>query len=93
MEGGHIFGLTAVMLGKLTIDKGRVEQSNFHDFPLMRIDQTPRMDIHLVRSGAEPGGVGEIGTAIIAPAYINALYAATGKRFRSYPVAAEELKA
>lgn len=93
MEGGHIFGLTAVMLGKLTIDKGRVEQSNFHDFPLMRIDQTPRIDVHLVRSGAEPGGVGEIGTAIIAPAYINALYAATGKRFRSYPVAVEELKA
>ncbi|WP_416757469.1 molybdopterin cofactor-binding domain-containing protein [Roseateles sp. So40a] len=93
MEGGHIFGLTAVMLGNLTIERGRVQQSNFHDFPLMRIDQTPRMDIHLVRSSAEPGGVGEIGTAIVAPAYINALYAATGKRFRSYPLTAEELKA
>ncbi|MDH0867524.1 molybdopterin cofactor-binding domain-containing protein [Mitsuaria sp. GD03876] len=93
MEGGHVFGLTAVMLGQLTIDQGRVQQSNFHDFPLMRIDQTPRMDIHLTRSLEEPGGVGEIGTAIAAPAYINALYAATGKRFRSYPVAAEELKA
>lgn len=93
MEGGHVFGLTAVMLGNLTIDQGRVQQSNFHDFPLMRIDQTPRMDIHLTRSLEDPGGVGEIGTAIVAPAYINALHAATGKRFRSYPVTAEELKA
>ncbi|OUM02610.1 xanthine dehydrogenase family protein molybdopterin-binding subunit [Variovorax sp. JS1663] len=93
MEGGHIFGLTAAMYGTVTIDKGQVQQSNFHNYQLLRIDQTPAIDVSLVRSGNDPGGVGEIGCAIVIPAYINALHAATGKRFRNYPVPVKELMA
>lgn len=93
MEGGHIFGLTAAMYGTVTIDKGQVQQSNFHNYQLLRIDQTPVIDVSIVPSSSDPGGVGEIGTAIVIPAYINALHAATGKRFRNYPVPTKELLA
>lgn len=92
MEGGQLFGLTAVMYGTLTFERGRVVQSNFHDYPILRMNESPPMDVHLIKSGGDPGGMGEIGTAVVAPAFINALYAATGKRFRSYPVSQERLK-
>lgn len=93
MEGGHIFGLTAGLYGTVTIEKGQVQQSNFHDYQLLRIDQTPAIDVNIISSTNDPGGIGEIGCAIVIPAYINALYAATGKRFRNYPVATKELQA
>lgn len=93
MEGGHIFGLTAAMYGTVTINNGQVQQSNFHNYQLLRIDQAPAIGVSIVPSTNDPGGVGEIGTAIVIPAYMNALYAATGKRFRNYPVATKELLA
>jgi len=92
MESGQVFGLTAVMHGTLTFERGRVVQSNFHDYPMLRINEMPVMDVHLIRTGGDPGGTGEIGTAIVAPAFVNAVFAATGKRFRTYPIPAERLK-
>lgn len=92
MEGGMVFGLTAVLYGTLSFEKGRVVQSNFHDYQMLRIHESPQMEVHLLQSRADPGGTGEIGTAIVAPAFINALHAATGKRFRTYPVPTESLK-
>lgn len=92
MQSGQVFGLTAAMHGPLTFDGGRVVQSNFHDYPLLRMNESPVMEVHLAQGGGEPGGMGEIGTAVVAPAYVNALFAATGKRFRSYPIAQERLK-
>ncbi len=92
MEGGHIFGLTAALYGKLTVEKGRVIQSNFHDYPMLRINEVPAMEIHVVNSPESPGGTGEIGTAVIAPALTNAVFAATGKRVRRLPLEAEIFK-
>jgi len=93
VQGGQVFGLTAALYGTLTLDKGRVQQSNFHDYQMLRMNEMPAMDVHLLEGSGEPGGMGEIGTSMVAPAFVNALFAATGKRFRSYPVPSEELKA
>jgi isoquinoline 1-oxidoreductase beta subunit len=86
LEGGLIFGLTAALYGEITIAKGRVEQSNFHDYRMMRIDEAPKIEVHIVPSGEAPGGIGEPGTSIAAPALANAIFAATGVRLRSLPV-------
>ena len=87
MESAIIFGLSAALYGKITIKDGRVEQSNFHDYPVVRMNETPQVEVHLVPSGEKPGGVGEPGTPPIAPAVCNALFALTGKRIRSLPIA------
>jgi isoquinoline 1-oxidoreductase beta subunit len=86
MEGAMVFGLSAALYGKITLKDGRVEQSNFHDYPLLRMNQMPRVEVHLVKSAEPPGGVGEPGTPPIAPAVANALFALTGKRIRSLPI-------
>ena len=93
LEGAVGFGLTAVLHGAITLREGRVQQSNFHDYQMLRMNEMPVMDVHLLKGSGEPGGMGEIGTSMVAPAFVNALFAATGKRFRSYPVPTEELKA
>jgi isoquinoline 1-oxidoreductase beta subunit len=87
MEGGIVFGLTAALKGHITIEKGRVKQSNFHDYQLLTMREMPAIDVHLVASTMEPGGVGEPGTPPIAPAVANAVFAATGKRVRTLPIA------
>lgn len=92
MQGGQVYGLTALLYGRITIDKGRVMQSNFHDYQALRINEMPAMDVHLVPSQADPGGTGEVGTIVVAPAVLNAVHAATGKRFRTYPLDADALK-
>ena len=61
LEGGLIFGLTAALYGEITIDKGRVQQSNFHDYRMLRIDQAPKIEVHVIKSGEAPGGIGETG--------------------------------
>ena len=61
LEGGLIFGLTAALYGDITIEKGRVQQSNFHDYRMLRIDQAPKIEVHVIKSGEEPGGIGETG--------------------------------
>jgi isoquinoline 1-oxidoreductase subunit beta len=86
LEGGLIFGLTAALYGEITIDKGRVQQSNFHDYRMLRIDQAPKIDIHVMKSGEAPGGIGETGVAAGPPALRNAIYAATGVALRRLPI-------
>jgi len=86
LEGGVMFGLSAALGNEITIANGRVQQSNFNNFPALRMSEAPRVEAHLVASGESPGGVGETGTACVAAALCNAIYAATGKRVRTLPV-------
>jgi isoquinoline 1-oxidoreductase subunit beta len=86
LEGGLIFGLTAALYGEITIDKGRVQQSNFNDYRMLRIDQAPKIEVHLIKSGEAPGGIGETGVTASAPALRNAIYAATGVALRRLPI-------
>jgi isoquinoline 1-oxidoreductase subunit beta len=86
LEGGLIFGLTAALYGEITIDKGRVQQSNFHDYRMLRIDQVPKIEVHVVKSGEPPGGIGETGVNAGPPALRNAIYAATGVALRRLPI-------
>jgi isoquinoline 1-oxidoreductase beta subunit len=86
LQGGLIFGLTAALYGEITIDKGRVQQSNFNDYRMLRIDQTPRIDVHVIKSGEAPGGIGETGATAGPPALRNAIYAATGVPLRRLPI-------
>jgi isoquinoline 1-oxidoreductase beta subunit len=86
MEGGLGFGLSAALHSAITLKDGVVEQSNFHDYPMLRINEMPKVEVHIVPSSAAPTGVGEPGTPVIAPAVANALAAATGKRLRTLPL-------
>ncbi len=86
MEGGIVFGLSAALWGQVTLDKGRVQQTNFGDYRVMRMSEAPVVEVVLVDSRDEPGGIGEPGTAGIAPALANAVFAATGKRVRRLPI-------
>jgi len=86
VEGGMIFGLTAALYGEITLEKGRVQQSNFHDYRMLRIDQVPKIDVHLVKSGEAPGGIGEAAVVGGPPALRNAIYAATGIALRRLPI-------
>ena len=86
MEGGAIFGLTAALYGEINFEKGRVEQGNFDTYRPMRINEAPVVETHLVKSTEAPGGIGEAGTSIVAPAVTNAIFAATGKRIRTLPI-------
>jgi isoquinoline 1-oxidoreductase beta subunit len=86
LEGGLIFGLTAALYGEITIDKGRVQQSNFNDYRMLRIDQVPKIDVHIIKSGEAPGGIGETGVTAGPPALRNAILAATGVALRRLPI-------
>jgi isoquinoline 1-oxidoreductase beta subunit len=86
MEGGMGFGLAAALYSELTFKDGKVEQSNFHDYPILRIDQMPEVEVYIVASAEPPTGVGEPATPVIAPAVANAVFAATGQRLRRLPL-------
>ncbi|HKA38709.1 MAG TPA: molybdopterin cofactor-binding domain-containing protein, partial [Burkholderiales bacterium] len=86
MESGIIFGLSGALYGEITIKDGRVEQTNFGDYRVMRFNEAPRINVHLVKSTEAPGGIGEPGTSCVMPALTNAIFAATGKRIRKLPV-------
>jgi len=91
MEGGIGFGLAAALHGAITFKDGQVEQSNFHDYPVLRMSEMPQVEVHIVPSSANPSGVGEPGVPPIAPAVANALFAATGKRLRQLPFQTKDL--
>ncbi|HUI59847.1 MAG TPA: xanthine dehydrogenase family protein molybdopterin-binding subunit [Steroidobacteraceae bacterium] len=86
LQGGLIFGLTAALYGEITIKGGRVEQSNFNDYRMLRIDQVPAIDVYLIDSAEAPGGIGETGVTAGPPALRNAIYAATGVALRRLPI-------
>ena len=86
MEGGIVFGVTGALFGEITIKGGRVEQHNFNDYRMLRINEAPVIEVHLVPSTETPGGVGEPGTSCVMPAVANAIFAATGTRIRKLPV-------
>jgi isoquinoline 1-oxidoreductase beta subunit len=88
LESGIIYGLTAALYGEITIDKGRVVEKNFGDYPMIRLADAPAIEVQIVASGARTGGAGEPGTPPTAAALANAVFAATGKRIRSLPCAA-----
>jgi len=91
MEGGIIFGLTAALKTEITLKDGRVEQGNFHDYQMVRMFESPEIEVHIVPSGANPTGVGEPGVPPVAPALTNAIFAATGKRVRRLPIRESDL--
>jgi isoquinoline 1-oxidoreductase beta subunit len=86
LQGGMVFGLTAALYGDISIKKGRVQQSNFHDYRMLRINEVPQIEVHIIKSGEPPGGIGEAGTTAAAAALGNALFAATGVRLRRLPI-------
>jgi isoquinoline 1-oxidoreductase beta subunit len=92
MEGGAVYALTAALYGQITIDRGRVQQTNFHTYPMLRIDEMPKVEVHILDSGEAPGGLGEPGVPTVAPAVCNAIFAATGKRIRRLPIDREQLR-
>jgi isoquinoline 1-oxidoreductase beta subunit len=89
MESGIGYGLSAALAGAITLKEGLVEQSNFHDYPILRIDQMPKVEVHIVPSAEKPTGVGEPATPVIAPALANAVATLTGKSYRSLPLSAQ----
>ncbi|MEO8367576.1 MAG: xanthine dehydrogenase family protein molybdopterin-binding subunit [Candidatus Solibacter sp.] len=91
MQSGIVFGLAAALKGGITIDKGRVQQSNFHQYDMLRIDEMPVVEVHIVNSQSASGGVGEASTPGIAPAVCNAIFKATGKRIRRLPIRPADL--
>jgi isoquinoline 1-oxidoreductase beta subunit len=92
VQSGVVFGATAALYGEITLKNGRVEQTNFDTYQMMRMSEVPPIDIHVVKSSAVPGGVGETGTSLIVPAIANAIFAATGKRLRKMPADSNILK-
>jgi isoquinoline 1-oxidoreductase beta subunit len=92
IQGGIIFGATAALYGEITLKNGRVQQSNFDTYQMLRIDDAPAVEVHIVKSSEPPGGMGEPGTSAIVPAIVNAVFAATGKRLRKMPVDSNLLK-
>ena len=87
VESAVIFGISGALWGEITFRNGRVEQSNFHDYRVLRMHETPRIDTHIVASAEAPGGMGEPGTSALMPALANAVFAATGQRIRKLPIA------
>ncbi len=92
IQGAIIFGITAALHGEITLKDGRVQQSNFHDYQMLRINEAPAIEVYIVQNSEPPGGMGEAGTSAIVPAVTNAIFAATGKRLRKLPVDTTALK-
>ncbi len=92
LQSGIIFGATAALYGEITLKDGRVEQTNFDTYQMIRMDEAPTIEVHVVKSSEPPGGMGETGTSGVVPAIANAIFAATGKRLRKMPVDANALK-
>lgn len=92
VEGAIVYGLTAALYGRISLKNGRVEQRNFNDYAMLRMNEMPKVEVHILPSTEAPGGIGEPGTPPAAPAVVNAIFAVTGKRLRSLPIDAAALK-
>jgi len=92
IQSGVMFGITAALYGEITVKNGRVEQSNFDNYQMLRMNEAPVVEVHIVQSSEPPGGMGEAGTSLIVPAVANAIFAATGKRLRKLPIDVLQLK-
>jgi isoquinoline 1-oxidoreductase beta subunit len=92
VQSAVIFGIGAALYGEITLKDGRVQQSNFHNHRVLRMNEAPAIEVHIVRNSESPGGMGEPGTSVIVPAVVNAVFAATGKRLRKLPIDAGALK-
>jgi len=92
VQSGIVFGVAAALYGEISLKNGRVEQTNFDTYQVLRMDEAPTIEVHIVPSTEQPGGMGECGTSCIVPAVANAIFAATGKRLRKMPVDAGVLK-
>ncbi|WP_461512698.1 molybdopterin cofactor-binding domain-containing protein [Rhizobium mongolense] len=92
IQSGIIYGLSAALYGRITVQNGAVVEGNFDDSPVLRIHETPKIEVHIVPSSEAPGGIGEVGTPGVAPSLFNAIFAATGKRLRSLPIDQNELR-
>jgi isoquinoline 1-oxidoreductase subunit beta len=86
IESGIVYGISAALWGEITLKNGRVDQSSFPNYRVLRMNEMPEIEVHLVRNNEAPGGIGEPGTAATAPALANAIFAATGKRLRKLPL-------
>jgi isoquinoline 1-oxidoreductase beta subunit len=91
MEGGIVFGLSCLLKKPITISAGRIQQGNFDDYPILRLDEMPVVETYISQSDASPTGIGEMSNPVIAPAVVNAIFAASGKRLRTMPIRYEEL--
>jgi isoquinoline 1-oxidoreductase beta subunit len=92
VEGSAIDGVSQALMQALTFTNGRVDQSNFHDYPLLRMHQAPQIEVHFVMTDKDPTGLGEPAMPPVVPALTNAIFAATGKRVRTLPINTSELK-
>jgi len=90
IQGAIVFGLSAALYGEITVRNGRVTQRNFPDYEVLRLASMPRIETIILRGGATIGGIGEVGTPPIAPALVNAIFDATGRRLRTLPLAGQE---
>ena len=93
IQSAIIYGLTAALYGEITLKDGRVEQGNFDSYRALRMNEVPAIDVHILPSNEDPGGMGEPGTSGLAPTVVNAIFAATGVRLRKLPIDANQLKA
>jgi isoquinoline 1-oxidoreductase beta subunit len=92
VQSGIIFGITAALYGEIKLKGGRVQQSNFDSYQMLRMNEAPAIEVQIVQNSEPPGGLGEAGTSLIVPAVANAIFAATGKRLRKMPVDVAALK-
>jgi isoquinoline 1-oxidoreductase beta subunit len=92
IQSAVMFGVTAALYGMITLKNGRVEQTNFDTYQILRMDEAPTVEVHIIQSSEAPGGMGEAGTSCIVPAVTNAIFAATDKRLRQLPIDPAALK-
>jgi isoquinoline 1-oxidoreductase beta subunit len=92
IQSAIVFGVTAALHGEITLKDGRVEQTNFDTYQMLRMNEAPAIEVYIIRNSEPPGGMGEAGTSAIVPAVTNAVFAATGRRLRKLPVDATALK-
>ena len=92
IQSSIVFGMGAALMQEITMEKGRVQQTNFNNYPMVRLNESPQISITLVNSTATPGGIGEPATALVVPAIANAVAALTGKRVRKLPITAQSIQ-